>query len=387
MKLYTYDRHRRLKLALCIIMILVAVGVHFWTRTRRNLVDYQTEPWQEYMPPYVPVACLDDYPWPQATPERLQEWIAAKWVDWKLLVKIQSSLISVTDYFRHWIALSSVWTVSTPFVGVSRSRIQPLSDPWISYLSRLPERVEVVFWADANHPGFTTRPLLGKPQLPPNIVPLRSAPMDFPGMYMVRTRALRKKLFRLFPIAHSFEHTLCQVFRAFRAPPLASPESVTRPIVHTPQRWKAVPYPVLDVERHYDARSLRYWVRTPLSDVQLKEYFGHVLTCMQHHQDAEWLLVHADTHTTPPAPELQHAVDAVYTTVPTDADAVVLVGDRDQLRLTSSQGMRRLGYVERPQMVLYRTQSIRDSIHRLFPVLHPLGIALCTQWNTYGSLE
>lgn len=389
MKLYVYDRHRRIKLLLCVLMILVAFGVHFWTRTRHNTIDYQTESWEAHMPPYVPTVCIDEFAWPEATPVHLQRWVDAKWVDWKLVQKTQLARPSVTTYFRHWIALSSVWTTSTPFVCVSRTRIEPLGEPWIAFLSRLPERVEVVFWANAEHPGFASRPTLGKARLPNGMVALRSAPSEFTGLYMVRTRALRKKLFRLFPIAHSFEHTLCQVFRAFRAPPLGIPVSVARPILQTPRRWKAVAYPVLDILQYYDARSLRYWIRSPLSDAQLVEYMGHLQAWMQHHHEADWLLVHAETYT---ASEMLNALDTRLAQIPVEADAVVLVSDRDQLPLEPVEpvepvepGFRRLGYVERPQLVLYRTQSIRDKIHRLFPILHNLGVALCTQWQTYGS--
>jgi hypothetical protein len=144
-----------------------------------------------------------------------------------------------------------------------------------------------------------------------------------------------------------------------------------------------VAYPQLDVQTFYDARSLRYWIRSPLSDQQLTEYFGHLRVWLQHHHEAEWLLVYAEEYpaTFPPA-----ALDARIPTLPAEADAVMLVYDHDQLPQDNGHAasLRRLGYVDRPHVVLYRTQSIRAKLHQLFPVLHPLGVALCTQWNTYG---
>jgi hypothetical protein len=142
------------------------------------------------------------------------------------------------------------------------------------------------------------------------------------------------------------------------------------------------------VNRFYDARSLRYWIRAPLSDTQLVEYFGHFFACMQHHHEAEWLLVHAEDYSAPLAQPMLDALDARLRTIPATVDALMLVYDRDQLpNLTGLDGhttLHRLGYVEQPHLVLYRTQSIREKIYSLFPVLHPLGVALCTQWETYG---
>ncbi len=382
-----YDRYRRVKLLLAALLILIALSAHFWSRRRPTPIDTRTELWEESMPYHVPVAYLGDAQWPAASPDHLRRWIAAKWVDWKSFRRHQQPTSVVHDYLRLWIALATVWTSPTPFVCLSRNRIEPLTTPWITYLSKLPERVEVVFWADTDHPGFVPRPILGKPRLPAGIVALRSAPADFQGVIVIRTRALCKKMFRLLPIAHNFEHTLCQVFRSFRASPLAD----THPVpIHltTSTRWRVVTYPRLNVNRFYDARSLRYWIRAPLSDTQLVEYFGHFFACMQHHHEAEWLLVHAEDYSAPLAQPMLDALDARLRTIPATVDALMLVYDRDQLpNLTGLDGhttLHRLGYVEQPHLVLYRTQSIREKIYSLFPVLHPLGVALCTQWETYG---
>jgi hypothetical protein len=140
------------------------------------------------------------------------------------------------------------------------------------------------------------------------------------------------------------------------------------------------------VNRFYDARSLRYWIRAPLSDAQLVEYFGHFFVWMQHHHEAEWLLVHAADYPTPLSADALQALDVRIASIPAHVDALMLVYDRDQLpRPPTTTSFRRLGYVQSPHLVLYRTQSIREKIHRLFPVLHPLGVALCTQWETYGT--
>jgi hypothetical protein len=293
---------------------------------------------------------------------------------------------TILRYLQYFICL---WThVSAPetFITVAPngSNTVQIEQNIHALLCRLPHETELYILADSDC-AFT----LSSRQ---RVIDVQSTGN---AIYIFRTSALRKKLFRLLPVCQSFERTMCTIFRAHGSHAnLSVIEKWTLPS-HTKSRLCAFTLGY-ETTRVYRSKALRYWSKRPLQYDEKSEYWNFIRLALQHHDSADWLYVSFIGPTASilylPRP-VQQTLTRITRALPQTVDAILwnAPGDfaasdawvehiRFQLHTLRIQRMR---YAERPQSVLVRTDAIRNTLQRFLPILYPLGVAMCTFWKTY----
>jgi len=322
---------------------------------RSNAFD-QIEPWPTHTP--LPIICLEDVD-PKIGSD--VDLLRATWTP-RLVTDLQ-------PYLRYWIALGQAVCLEPrecPFVLITAQRLDTamLSSPeWTSFETRLrtlPKRAE---WLWVNPKGRTVAKPNRKP-LPHHLdwLPVRDVASG--DVAVVRVRAIQKKWLRLIPILQPIHRALCTLFRAYMTTGVRTSNWIERIRYHEPQK-RILGYTVQPERfRLYDYNGLRSILKTPLSDRDVVEYLTWIQVLTQHHQRSEWMLIHSTSwvHTE----ELWGFTTRVLDDVDASADAILWVTHPTDQSIV---------------LTCIRTESIRTKLFRLFPILHPLRIALSLQWT------
>lgn len=353
------------------MFLLTLLSSIWWVRRRPNAFDTQTDPWDASA--NLPLVSLEDYTFPIR--DRL-DLVRASWLPFDSSL----SLDEVDDYLIQFLALSVWWThpilptePRVPWILVTRNRsmVSSILPQHLYTLFRaLPKRVELI-WIPTSSDQFVLKrnrkPLRGSFQ---QGVPVRSVQALRQGMYVVRVDALRKKGLRLLPMSYSFERALCVLFRTYTFFTLTQPDSapILTPFssIEPPSRLLACTFPRTT---RYDPAALRYLLKQPLTDAQIAEYWGICTILWQHHHRSEWILVHAYDFaiSSDIYQQIENGLDALIHQFPS-ADGFLLAHDDKQHRIYAA---------------LVRSEAIRQHLFRLFPILHPLDVALRLHWNVF----
>lgn len=329
---------------------------------RTNAFDH-VEPWPLDTP--LPIICLEDID-PHIGTE--VDLLRATWTTPTPLVK------DTPAYLRYWIALGQAVCLDPrecPFVVLTSKRLDALvfHDPeWVSFqtrLRRVPKRAE---WLWVNPTGRVSPKPNRKPlREHPDWVPVRGVGGADLTVAVVRIRAIQKKWLRLIPFLQPIHMAVCTMFRAYAVhlPFFRTTKWVDPVRYHNPSFPAVLGYTVQTQDaKIYDYNGIRSILKSPLSDRDVIEYLAWIQLMTQHHHRSEWMLIHSTSwvHTH----EMWAYTTNTLRTVDAAVDAVL--------------------WVTRGNVIVacIRTQSIRTKLFRLFPVLHPLRLALTLYWKVWN---
>jgi hypothetical protein len=346
------------------LFVLMILGYVWWIRRQPSRFDTETDAWDVHAE--VPIVSLEDYVCPNT--ER-NDLIRALWMP----LNGALSLPEIKDYVVQFTALSNWWITpdhdpKVPWVLVTRNRsflLADYSDTLHASLDLLPKRVELV-WIPHSTDQFVLKrnrkPLHGR--FHPGM-PVRSVQSLRQGMYLIRIDALRKKGLRLLPMTYSFERTLCVLFRTYTFFELTVAKRILSPqLVHL-SKDVILAY-TFQRRAQYDTAALRYMLKHPLTDAQIAEYWSVCMLCMQQHHRSDWMLVHAFDF--PISSAVYRGLEHFSVHVSENVDAILLAADPQRQHVLA---------------LLIRSDSVRRKMFQLFPLMHPLCVALKLNWTIW----
>ena len=339
-----------------------------------------------------PVIVLDHLNWEMP----LRFYSSTGLVDVPLLSQTQPSTDlakTCNTHFKFIVALlGAVSQNRHPFVILSQTAELPDLNDVAMLVEELPAQIEAVVWGTSPHQWVQKRGRHFQYGFPEDVVAVHALGDTMQGI-CIRASVLRKKLFRLLPISSSFLDTFCTVFRT---------AATTREIACVPASALSVPLGRVSLRAYPTGKgpsvpSLplhRPFFGVPgMRHKEKIEYLNQVVLMVQKHHDSEFMCLydhffHLQTR------QIQQLAELVGM-LPDYVDALVLVPGSSAHHTvhpvtectthpTHPLQLRRLEYMSSlPAVIVYRTQSIRDKLVRLLPILQPFGAALCSHWNVY----
>lgn len=212
--------------------------------------------------------------------------------------------------------------------------------------------------------------------------------------YLVRPRAIRKKLFRLLPISTRFEKALSTIFHVtLSSTQPMGPEDPTNPTDSTgPVGVVAVNAGNATRCTMYRSKALRYFILAPLSLEQKKEVFEFLRVMFERHAHAKWVFysnAHRHSYHIVPLPRkvtfLSDEIEILFWSI----DPASPVSGDAWVRTFGALKVRRIWSVEwtRYTCMLIRTQAFRDRGLSLLPITEELGTALCSHFRVFHIIN